>query len=209
METCLTRNIEVGRENVKKLKQTVLGIGVVGVLVFGIATTTDESKIELSTAELPSVVEVGFTAENVNNFLELKKAQKTAEEHQIQIASRSSNVYFRLSESERKVAECIVQGEAGGEDFTGKCLVAQCLVNACIESNIQPSEARKQLKYSGYSKNVSDETKLAVSEVFDHGYQVVAEPILYFYAPKLCKGKWHETQQFVIEHGNHKFFARK
>lgn len=204
-------NIEIGRENVKnKLKQTIVGIGVVGVLAFGIATTTgNKQNIEIPTGELPTVVKIGTSFENAQNFMEFRRVQKEQEIRQIRIASRGNNAYFRLSESERRIAECIVQGEAGGEDFTGKCLVAQCLVNACIESNIQPSQAKKQLKYSGWSTSVSDETRLAVREVFDNGYQVVPEQILYFYAPKHCKGKWHETQTFVIEHGGHKFFARK
>jgi len=72
-------------------------------------------------------VEVGFTAENVNQFLDFKAAKKVEEERQLRIASRGDSVYFRLSESERRVAECIVQGEAGGEDFEGKCLVTQGL----------------------------------------------------------------------------------
>lgn len=189
------------------LKQAAVVGTMVGALVFGLGC--DEPKLNIQTGELPTVVEVGTTLENANNFMAFHSSQRVEQARQMRIASRGDSVYFRLSESERRVAECIVQGEAGGEDFDGKCLVAQCLVNACVESNIQPSQARKQLKYAGWKENVSDETKRAVREVFDNGYQVVTEPILYFYAPKLCTSKWHETQNFVIEHGCHRFFARK
>lgn len=192
----------------KTLKQAVAVI-LTGVFMIGTMLPSNEP-FEIKTEELPlpTVVKVGTTLENMNQFMDFKAFKKVEEERQLRIASRGDSVYFRLSESERRIAECIVQGEAGGEDLTGKMLVAQCLVNACIESNIQPSVARKQLKYAGWKENVSDETRQAVREVFDNGYQVVSEPILYFYAPKLCTSKWHETQDFVIEHGCHRFFAR-
>lgn len=117
--------------------------------------------------------------------------------------------YYYLSDSERHVVECIVQGEAGGESFKGKKLVAQCIVNACIESSLQPSEVKKAYKYSGWNTNVSEDTKKAVSEIFDYGYMVVDEPILYFYSPKYCNSSWHETQQYIITEGGHKFFSKK
>lgn len=164
---------------------------------------------------LSDEVDIGNAAHNFDLLSKIRfeeKEKKRLEEEQRLIAemsSRSKSKQITLSESERKVVECIVQGEAGGEDYIGKCLVAQCLFNSCEKNNITPSQVRKQLKYSGWNTNVSDETRLAVREVFDNGYQVVAEPIMYFYAPKLCKGKWHETQVFVIEHGCHKFFAQK
>lgn len=136
------------------------------------------------------------------------KEIKTQETEQMNMTSRSHVPYFRLSDTERKVVECIVQGEAGGESYKGKLLVAQCILNACLESNIQPSEVRIQFKYSGWKENVSDDTRKAVYEVFDNGYKVVDEPILYFYAPKYCTSKWHETQTHVITEGGHKFFKR-
>lgn len=191
-----------------KLKLAMVGVIITGTVMLGMAFDKP-NKVDIPVGELPTVVEVGTRAENASKFLEFQRFQKLEKERQLRIASRGDVVYFRLSESERRIAECIVQGEAGGEDLKGKMLVAQCLLNACVESDIQPSKARVQLKYSGWKTNVSDETKRAVREVFDNGYQVVKEPILYFYAPKLCTSKWHETQDFVIEHGCHRFFARK
>ncbi len=193
-----------------KLKTTAVSLLLIGTVCFGTGMTDKPVSLEemIPTGELPTVVEIGSKAENINAYLEFKAAQKAEEERQLRIASRGDTVYFRLSESERRVAECIVQGEAGGEDLTGKMLVAQCLLNGCLESNMQPSEVRIQYRYSGWKDKVSEETKQAVRMVFDEGHQIVDEPILYFYAPKYVKGKWHETQTHVITHGCHKFFMR-
>lgn len=114
---------------------------------------------------------------------------------------------FYLSDYERRVVECIVMGEAGGEPYEGQILVAQCLLNACKKDGLQPSQVRKEYKYSGWSSNPSKSVKNAVSAVFDDGYKATNEYVLYFYAPKYAKGKWHETQKFVCEVGGHRFFA--
>ena len=114
---------------------------------------------------------------------------------------------FYLSDYERNIAECIVMGESKGETYGGQLLVAQSLFNACLKDGLQPSEVRVKYKYSGWDDAPSQSVKDAVSAVFDDGYKIVDEPILYFYAPKYCKGGWHETQDFVIELGGHRFFA--
>ena len=113
---------------------------------------------------------------------------------------------FYLTDYERWVVECVVMGESGGEPYEGQVLVAQCILNACLKDNIQPSEVRVNYKYSGWRESPSDSVKRAVSAVFDEGYKITDEFILYFYAPKLCNSKWHETQIFVIECGGHRFF---
>lgn len=124
-------------------------------------------------------------------------------------ALKCNPVYFELSDYERKVAECIVMGEAGGESYEGQMLVAQCLVNACAKDGLQPSEVREKYQYSGWNDEPSDSVKSAVSAVFDDGEMVVEEMILYFYAPKWCTSTWHESQEFVLEHGGHRFFAER
>lgn len=114
---------------------------------------------------------------------------------------------FYLSDYERRVVECMVMGESGNQPYDGQVLVAQCILNACLKDNLQPSEVRTRYKYSGWHNNPSDSVKNAVSAVFDDGYKVTDEFILYFYAPKYCNSKWHESQRFVIEVGGHRFFA--
>ncbi len=113
---------------------------------------------------------------------------------------------FELSDYERWVVECMVMGEAEGESWDGKVLVAQCILNACLRHDIQPSEVRTKYQYSGWNENPSEEVSAVVTSVFDNGHTVTDEPILYFYAPKYSKGKFHETQCHVITEGGHKFF---
>lgn len=122
---------------------------------------------------------------------------------------KEDSTTFHLSDYERWVAECIVMGESGGEPYEGQILVAQCLLNACLKDGLQPSEVRIKYKYSGWKENPTSKVKDAVSKVFDEGYKVTEEFILYFYAPKYAKGTWHETQIFVIELGGHRFFKEK
>ena len=114
---------------------------------------------------------------------------------------------FILSDYERMVVEHMVMGEAGGESYEGQVLVAQCILNAALKDGILPSEVRVEYQYSGWKENPTESVKEAVSAVFDDGYQITAEPILYFYAPKRCKSGWHETQRFITEVGGHRFFA--
>ena len=118
-------------------------------------------------------------------------------------------VAFNLTDYERWVVECMVMGESGGEPYEGQMLIAQCILNACLKDNIQPSEVKTIYKYSGWKENPTKSVKKAVSSVFDLGEKIVDEPILYFYAPLLCQSKWHETQIFVVEFGGHRFFKEK
>jgi hypothetical protein len=120
----------------------------------------------------------------------------------------NTNGTFQLTNEERRIVECIVMGESGGEIYKGQVLVAQCILNACLKEKRQPSDIRRIYQYAGWHSNPSESVKKAVSAVFDQGYKVTTEPILYFYAPNLCNGAWHETQRFVIEVGAHRFFAQ-
>ena len=43
----------------------------------------------------------------------------------------------------------------------------------------------------------------------EEGLELTEEPIKYFYAPARCTSDWHESQVFVLEHGNHKFFKER
>lgn len=114
---------------------------------------------------------------------------------------------FYLTDYERRVVECMVMGESGAEPYDGQILVAQCILNACLKDDLQPSQVKKQYGYYGWHNSPSESVKDAVSAVFDNGYKITDELILYFYAPKYSRGSWHETQKFVIQVGGHKFFA--
>lgn len=114
--------------------------------------------------------------------------------------------FYYLTDEERSIVERIVMGESGGESYEGQVLVAQCLLNASLKDGIQPSEVRTKYKYAGWNNNPSESVKRAVSAVFDDGFKITEEPILYFYSPKNCYSGFHESQVFVVEVGGHRFF---
>ena len=115
--------------------------------------------------------------------------------------------YYYLSDEERAIVEKMVMGEAGTEGFDGQVLVAQCIVNAAMQDGITPSEVRVKYKYAGWHEEPSETVKQAVSAVFDEGYKLTDEFILWFYAPKYSAGKFHNTQRFVLEYLGHRFYA--
>lgn len=140
--------------------------------------------------------------DNTKEYLEIQPVSQQLESSEVK-----KEPYFYLSDYERSVVEKIVSGEAGGESAKGQMLVAQCILDACIKDEIQPSQVRVNYGYKGWNESVSETTKEAVSKVFDDGELPIDAPILYFYNPKWGWSKFHESQRFVIKEGNHKFFA--
>lgn len=122
--------------------------------------------------------------------------------------SPSPSAYYKLSVEERAEIEQVVMAEAGGEDYDGQRLVAQCILNACLFDDLRPLEAIEVYGYTPARKTPSESVVEAVSAVFDRGDFATSEPILYFYSPNLVYSAWHESQSFVLEHGGHKFFAK-
>lgn len=116
--------------------------------------------------------------------------------------------FFYLTDYERRVTECMVMGESGGESYEGQLMVAFCILNACLKDGLQPSEVRVEYQYSGWKENPSDSVKRAVKEIFDDGYAPIDDTPMFFYAPKRVKRTpWHETQRYICTIGGHKFFG--
>lgn len=123
------------------------------------------------------------------------------------VTAAEPTIRFTLTEEEREIIEAVVAAEAGGEDFDGQCLVAQCILNTAEAKGMRPHEV--VLVPGQYTTPNYDRRSLvedAVSAVFDDGYRVTDKPIRWFYAPDLCTSNWHESQQFALEHGCHRFF---
>lgn len=123
--------------------------------------------------------------------------------------------WFPISDEDRQTIIYMVAGEAAGESFKGKKLVAQCIYSAMRCDGLSAEEVRTIYRYDGWKTDLETESPeayedvvLAVSEVFDDGVLVVDDWIFYFYAPKLCKGNFHKTQRFVIEEGGHRFYGK-
>lgn len=115
-------------------------------------------------------------------------------------------VFFELTVEERTLIEQVVSAESRGEPYDGQVAVAQCILNACLKDGIRPAEAIVEYKYTGAREEPTHSVREAVAAVFDRGEGVTEEPIIYFYNPALASGEFHETQIFVIEIKNHRFF---
>lgn len=125
-----------------------------------------------------------------------------------------SVVRYKLTDYERTIVERTVMGESGAEPYVGQLLVAQCILNACEKENMRPDKVVEHYQYAGYSIDVSNSVKRAVSTVFDLGGQAVyfvdeieSDKILYFYSPKNVYSAWHESMRFICEVGGHRFFG--
>lgn len=120
---------------------------------------------------------------------------------------------IHLSEDDRWVVESVVAGEAGGEPYEGKKAVAQCIFNAMLKNSWTARQVRDNYGYDGWNPNLDEQDRAAymdvvdaVSDVFDRGQLVTEKPILFFYAPRWCTSEWHESQEFEMEIGGHRFF---
>lgn len=126
--------------------------------------------------------------------------------------------FYPLTDYERWLVESIVAGESGIEPYWGKVAVASCILNACLLEDKRPEEIQTMYGYAGWkpieefesecmeaygNTNLADEVRDAVNQVFDKG-EVLSNEILWF-----CSGysSWHESQRFIFEIGNHRFFG--
>ncbi len=119
-----------------------------------------------------------------------------------------------LSDYEFHVVCAMVCGESANQSYYGKWLVATCIHNACFRSQIQPSQVRIDYQYSGWNEKYENqypeiwaEIEEIVNRVFEYGDLAVDDEILWFYNPDKSKGNFHNTQRFVVEEGNHRFYA--
>lgn len=117
-----------------------------------------------------------------------------------------STARYALTAAERDTVERVVMAEAGAEPYEGQIAVAQCVLNACEREDMRPDEIVVKYQYTDKRPEPTNEVKAAVSAVFDYGETVTDAEILYFYAPELCDSEWHESQDYVMTVGGHRFF---
>lgn len=120
---------------------------------------------------------------------------------------------INLTEDDRWFIECVVAGECAYEPYEGKLAVAQCYFNAMIKSGLSAREVQKVYGYVAWNDRLDKqnpkmyiEVMDAVHDIFDVGQFVTETPILFFYAPALCDSPWHESQNYAMTIGGHKFF---
>ena len=122
------------------------------------------------------------------------------------VLQSTATVRYALTAAERDTVERVVMAEAGAEPYEGQIAVAQCILNACERENMRPDEIVIKYQYTDMRPEPTDAVKAAVSAVFDYGETVTDREILYFYAPGLCESEWHESQEYVMTVGGHRFF---
>lgn len=130
-------------------------------------------------------------------------------EHEVNDIPRTPAVFYALTSEQRMLIEQVVSAESRGEPYDGQAAVAQCILNACLKDDITPEQAIKKYKYTKARVEPTESVKEAVAAVFDRGEGITDEPIVYFYNPKLCESEFHESQVFVMEIANHKFFKEE
>ncbi len=115
-----------------------------------------------------------------------------------------------LTSYDRDILERLVMGEAGAEGFIGCCLVAQAIRDTMVNDGYTSVESvRTSCGYYGSLSITPNQNALdAVEFIFDMGGAAVQHDILYFYAPALCTSGFHESQEFVVQYNNQRFFDR-
>ncbi len=120
---------------------------------------------------------------------------------------------IKLTEDDRWFIECVVAGECAYEPYEGKLAVAQCYFDAMIKDGLTAREVKEVYQYAGWDSDLDKQDRKmyievmeAVHDIFDVGQFVTEKPILFFYAPSLCDSPWHESQNYAMTIGGHKFF---
>lgn len=120
---------------------------------------------------------------------------------------------INLTEDDRWFIECVVAGECAYEPYEGKLAVAQCYFDAMIKDGLTAREVKEVYQYAGWNPDLDKQNRKmyievmdAVHDIFDMGQFVTEKPILFFYAPSLCDSPWHESQNYAMTIGGHKFF---
>lgn len=116
-----------------------------------------------------------------------------------------------LTSENRKNLERLVTGEAGNQGFIGAALVAQTIHDTMIADDEYDVVTIK--KTHGYEASLNKEPNQdvldAVSFIFDDGGMAVQHELTYFYAPKIVRSNFHESQLFIVEYKGHRFFSER
>lgn len=117
---------------------------------------------------------------------------------------------YAIPPDQRSELEQLVMGEAGDQGFEGAACVAQCIRDAFVyDCYTNITDLRHALKYAGLLTEPNQDVKDAVAYIFDEGNGAVQHRMLYFYSgwPEKIQ-KWHESQHFILEYKEHRFFDR-
>ena len=147
---------------------------------------------------------------DVNQTVEIEP-QIVEQESEIEFERYKSPI--NLTEDDRWFIESVMAGECAYESYKGKLAVAQCYFDAMIKDGLTAREVKDVYQYAGWNPDLDKQDRKmyievmdAVHDIFDMGQFVTEKPILFFYAPSLCDSPWHESQNYAMTIGGHKFF---
>lgn len=170
------------------------------------------SEIEPTTTEEPNA-EIQTGEENVETEIPAEESETEAIE-----ATEENETSFKLEYNDYNVLLKIVEAEAGGEDLTGKMLVANVILNR-VKNDQFPNTVTEVVyqKTNGSAQfsptvdgrintvSISQETLEAVERVLNG--EDYSNGAVYFRSVR-CNSTWFDNSlRRVAQHGNHIFYA--
>ena len=199
-------------------RTTRYSVAGIGLALFGLAGCMGVIMSPLESSHNMQSVQYTIEAEPIEEsvepqhiYIEPEIVELESEIDKPEIEYYVSPIY--LTEDDRWFIECVVAGECAYEPYEGKLAVAQCYFDAMIKDGLTAREVKEVYQYSGWNPDLDKQDRKmyievmeAVHDIFDVGQFVTEKPILFFYAPSLCDSPWHESQNYAMTIGGHKFF---
>lgn len=115
--------------------------------------------------------------------------------------------YVFLTDKQRDLIERVVASEARGESLEGQMAVAQTILDRAELWNMSVDEVvTAPAQYAEpYNGTISDNTRIAVANVFDQGIRIFSEPITHFYSGD-NEPYWTDNKVNRGSIGSHKFY---
>ena len=199
LTTAFQEDVQIGEENVETEIPTEGEEGI----------KSEEASLEAPTEET--------TPEETEEVLE-EPAETEEEAEAEEVISVASDNSYGLGEQEYQILLKIVEAEAGGEDTTGKMLVANVVMNRVRSAQFpdtisevvyERSEGRAQFSPTADGRidkvTISSDTIEAVARVMSG--EDVSAGALYFRAISSKEGWFDQSLNRVLEHGNHIFYT--
>lgn len=132
------------------------------------------------------------------------------EVHASPVDGTERGMAYNLTDYERDLVERVVMSEIRGGPYQDKLAVAQCIYDRIVnyKQSVEEVLFKKNAFADPYKGTTYQSVKDAVSEVFDEGRRVTAEPIYYFIACyAVTPGCFHETQKCILVTDEHRYYT--
>lgn len=115
---------------------------------------------------------------------------------------------IHLQDDDRVLAAKIIMNEFGDGGFEACCLQAQALRDAMIYSRSSLEQIYHFFQYDKYPllKLPNQDCYNAIDYIFESGELAVPHRVLVMYNPQHARSDWHESQEFVIEYQDVRYF---